>query len=72
MNPKNKIGKNFVHLDSDFQRNKIIKMSLQKDKALGDSNKTFNQNISTYNMKNRYISNNINKYQHSITLSQNN
>ena len=70
--PKNKIGNNFVHLDSAFQRNKIIKMSLQKDKALGFSNKKFNQNISTYNMKNRYASNNINKYQHLILLSQNN
>ena len=53
------------------QRNKIINISLQNDKILGNNNKTFNQNINNYNIPNRYTSDNINKYQHSYTLSQN-
>ena len=72
LNPKNTIRKNIIHLNNDSKKNTIIKKSLQNDKILEYNNKAFNQNISTYNMPNRYTNNNINKYQHSITLSQNN
>ena len=72
MNPKNTNGKNIIHLNKSSQKYKITKISLQNDKILKYNNQTYNPNINTYNIPNRYTSNNINKYRHIISISPNN